>query len=472
MKNNKKTIMLILVLSLSACSAGPNFSRPPVIKNDRYISNKDLIMLDASQIFVNEQSLYRNWWKNFNSEKLNTLINKALNNSPTLDAAEAVLRQYKELYSAKFGDVFYPQLGSNFSSARQRFNAATSGRVSESKEFSLYNIGANLSYMFDFAGGNKYLLESLAAKIDYQKYKLDGARLTLISSIAINAISQAGISEQIKILTSILRSQEGQLDIVKKKIALGQLGENEQFVLQTKIDQTRASLAVLEKILQQNKHQIAILVGEEPSIEDLPSFSLADFSLPENLPLTVPSELIRSRPDILASEALLKVANADYGVAISKLYPQITLGVDISSLALSFSNLFSASSNIWNLVGQITQPLFKPGLSAEKRAALAGFDAALANYKVVVLEALRDVADTLYSIDGNSKRLKALLAANTSSQQFLSSVKNRYRLGAASYLELLLAQEQSQKTKFDLIDVQTKRLINIVSFFQSIGKYH
>ena len=102
----------------------------------------------------------------------------------------------------------------------------------------------------------------------------------------------------------------------------------------------------------------------------------------------MPSELVHSRPDIQAAEALLHVANAEYGVAIAKLYPQVNLSADLGLLALTTDTLFSGSSTVWGLVGQLTQPLFNPGLPAEKRAALAGFDAAAANYQNVVLEAL------------------------------------------------------------------------------------
>lgn len=145
--------------------------------------------------------------------------------------------------------------------------------------------------------------------------------------------------------------------------------------------------------LQQNEHLLAVLGARAPGVGALPAFTLAEFILPSALPLIIPSELIHSRPDIQAAEALLHVANAEYGVAIAKLYPHVNLSADLGLQALTTNTLFSGSSTVWSLVGQLTQPLFNPGLPAEKRAALAGFDAASANYQNVILEARRNIAD-------------------------------------------------------------------------------
>jgi outer membrane protein TolC len=131
--------------------------------------------------------------------------------------------------------------------------------------------------------------------------------------------------------------------------------------------------------------------------------------------------------------------------------------------------LFGGGSAVWRLVGQLTQPLFNPGLPAEKRAALAAFDAAAANYQSVVLEALRNVADVLRALENDSKRLEALSAADFASEKFLESTQRRYRLGAASYYDLLIAQQQRLQTELDLTEGQAKRLLNTAVFYQAMG---
>lgn len=196
--------------------------------------------------------------------------------------------------------------------------------------------------------------------------------------------------------------------------------------LQTPVEQTRATIPLLYTQLQQNEHLLAVLAVRAPGAGGLPSFTLAEFTLPTALPLIVPSELVHSRPDIQAAEALLHVANAEYGVAIAKLYPQVNLSADLGLLALTTDTLFSGSSTVWSLVGQLTQPLFKPGLPAGKRAALAEFDAAAANYQNVVLEALRNVADVLRALENDAQRLAALASADVAAQGSLNSVQRRY----------------------------------------------
>jgi NodT family efflux transporter outer membrane factor (OMF) lipoprotein len=274
---------------------------------------------------------------------------------------------------------------------------------------------------------------------------------------------------QIETVEKILRYQGEQLGLTLERVRLGNAAPDDALALQTQVEQTRSSIPLLRSQLQQNEHLMAVLTGRAPGAGQSPSFTMDDFTLPQELPLLVPSEVVRSRPDILGAEALLHAANAEYGVAISKLYPQLNLSANLGSQALTTGALFGSGSAVWSLVGQLTQPLFNPGLPAEKRAALAAFDAAAANYKAVVLESLRNVADVLRELENDSERLSALSAADAASQKFLNSTRLRYALGAASYYDLLIAEQQSQQTRLDLIEAKAKRLVNTVAFYQAMG---
>jgi len=235
------------------------------------------------------------------------------------------------------------------------------------------------------------------------------------------------------------------------------------------VEQTRAELPALRKQLQQSKHLLAVLAGRAPGASAGPSFTLTDFTLPAKLPLVVPSELVRRRPDIQAAEALLHAANAEYGVAVAKLYPQITLSGSLGSQALTAGALFGSGSAVWSLIGQLTQPLFNPGLPAEKRAALAAFDAAAANYQGVVLEALRNIADTLRAIENDARGLAALAAADTAARQSLQSVERQYQLGTVGYTEVLIALQQAQRSRIAVTAAQAQRLVDSSSLYQAIG---
>lgn len=201
----------------------------------------------------------------------------------------------------------------------------------------------------------------------------------------------------------------------------------------------------------------------------MPDFRLAEFSLPNDLPLVLPSALVHQRPDIQAAEALLHAANADYGVAVARLYPQIELSASLGSQALTTGALFGGAAGVWSVLAQLTQPLFDAGLPAEKRASLATLDAAAAHYQGVVLDALRDVADALRALDHDAQALAALAAADAAAHTSLASIERQYALGSASYVQVLLARQQAQRQAMSLITAQAQRLADSAALYQALG---
>lgn len=468
--------LFILVNQLTGCAVGPDFT-PPASPDIGTYTETPLpartasapTLLGESQHFVTGGAVTPRWWREFDSAELNDLIGQALEASPTLAEARAALRRARELYAARAGSSRYPQVDANLSGQRQRFNPGSLGQTGDPREFSLYNAGIDVHYRFDLAGGNRRALEALAANIDYQRYQLEGARLTLAANIVTTAVNRARFAAQLQATEAILHSQEEQLELARERLRLGQAAADEVPPLQILVEQTRAGIPLLRNQLQQNEHLLALLTGRAPGAAGLPSFTLQDFTLPAGLPLIVPSELVRTRPDIRAAEALLHAANAEYGVAVANLYPRLDLSANLGSQALTTGALFGAGSTVWSLVGQLTQPLFNPGLPAEKRAALAAFDAAAANYRKVTLESLRNVADVLRALDNDAQRLTALFAADAAARDSLESMERRYGLGTATYVELLIAQQQAQQTRISLIEAQALRLVDSAALYQAMG---
>jgi len=208
---------------------------------------------------------------------------------------------------------------------RQQLSPSSQGLSGNAAPFSLYNASVGVHYNLDLAGGNRRALEALAARTDYRRFELNAARLSLAGSIATSAISRARIAAQLDGTAVILVAQEEQLRLAHERVRIGQVSSDEVLSLQAQAEQTRAELPALRKQLQQTEHRLAVLAGRAPGAGNIPAFVLTDFTLPTELPLVVPSELVRQRPDIQAAEALLHAANADYGVAVAKLYPQLKL---------------------------------------------------------------------------------------------------------------------------------------------------
>ena len=464
---SRKILALPFALFMAGCTAGPDFVRPDPPKSTVYNSRVMLTDIEAQRVVPGE--VPASWWEEFRSPKLSALIEVALLQSPTLEAATATLRQAEYLYKAKGGSTLYPRIDANLGAQRQGINGSMSGQEGSEKTFNLLNASVSAGYTFDLSGGNRRQLESLAAKAGYQRYKLAGARLTLAADIATTAIRQAQLAGQSAALEKILASRQEKLYIIHERQKLGAASGYEVLAMQADLEQNRAALATLRYQLDQTTHLLALLAGQSPDSATLPSFTLNDFTLPSTLPLRVPSELVRLRPDIEASEALMKAANADYGAAAAKSFPQITLGADIGSQTLSAASLFGSGSLVWGLAGQLVQPLFNKGIGAERDAAKAGFDAAAANYRQSVLNALRDVADVLSALDHGHQLLSSCAGADSAAQEQLQITGSRYTLGAASYLELVQAQADAEQFRLELIAAQARRLSDTVAFYQSMG---
>jgi len=465
-------------LSLFGCaSVGPDFKQPAPPAVNGYTTQSlpaetvttPATLMGGAQHFVVGQAVPITWWQNFGSAKLDAYIDQALRTSPSLESAQATLRQAQQTYAAQAGSSQYPQVNAKLGAQRQGTNNSGMGLTGGDRVFELYNAGVTVSYNLDLFGGNRRVLEGYAAQTDYQHYQLEGARLTLAANVVTAAMMQAQYAAQISASEAILAAQQQQLDIARQRLKLGAVARGDELTLQTQVEQTRASIPPLRNKLDQTNHLLAVLAGQAPGAAEVPQFTLADFNLPADLPVVIPSELVRQRPDIQASEALLHAASAQYGVAIANGYPQINLSANLGSQALAASSLFGAGTMIWGLAGQLAQPLFNAGLKAGVKSAEAGFDAATANYRQTVLQALRNVADVLRALDNDAQTLQAQAAADAAARAALDLMQQQYQLGGASYLQLLNAQQQAQQTQINLIAAQVQRLTDTAALYQSMG---
>lgn len=461
---------------LAGCAATPDF-QPPMPPADvgvlpapaRLQTASTAAALGEAQHWSAPAGLDRPWWRQLGAERLDALIDEALAASPSLLAAQARLRQAQELQSAQAAALQLPRADLALGSQRQHISPSAQGQAGPGRAFSLHSASVGVQYPLDLAGGNRRALEALAARTDHQRYQLAAARLDLAARIAATAIAQARLAAQAEVLQSLADNQERQWALARERVRLGHAVPDEALALQAQWEQTRSGLPLLHKQQQQAAHLLAMLVGRAPAAGVPAAFTLQDFRLPEALPLVVPSELVRQRPDVQAAQALLQAASADHGVAVARLYPQIRLSASLGSQALSAGALFGGGSAVWALLGQLTQPLFNPALPAERRAALAALDAAAAHYQTVVLDALRGVADAMRAVEGDAEALAALARADAMAQAGLQSMERQHALGSASYLQLLVAQQQVLQVRSQLVMAQAQRLTDTALLFQAVG---
>ncbi len=188
------------------------------------------------------------------------------------------------------------------------------------------------------------------------------------------------------------------------------------------------------------------------------------------LPVSLPSALVRQRPDIRASEALLHQASAGVGVATANLYPKITLSGSYGVESTGVGDLFKGQDVIWSLGAGLLQPIFHGGeLTAKRRAAVAAYQQAAAQYRQTVLQAFQNVADVLRALDTDAMALRAQADAETAAKTNFDLTQKQFGLGAVSYLQLLVAQRDYLQARIRLVSTQAQRYADTAALFQALG---
>lgn len=456
----------IITLLLGACAATPVYQQPSTPDIEQY--TPEAVSAPHDQAF-SQKILVENWWLNFGSNKLNQLIENALANSPNLQAQQAKLEQAQFQQQAFDRGSSLPQINAQLSPQRMRNNAAPLGMEGGQATYNLYQANILASYNLDLSGANKQTLTRLMAQVDYQRFQLAGARQTLISQLLLTIIQQAQLSEQRTLLDQLINLHTTQLHIVEQQLNIGSVNLPAVLSLKQQLNNTQSQRAELEKHYQHSRHQLAVLSGKAPSDTDLPSFNMADLTLPYHLPVSLPSDLLKQRPDIRAAEAMLQAATAQQGIAISKLYPQINLSAGIGSQALSTGALFGSGAMIWQIAGQLLQPLFNPSTKQEIKAAEAGKYAAAAYYQQTVIQAFGQIADQLRTIESNVSTQKLSQENLALSQQQYDLIEKQQQIGSANELQVLQAKQQLTQQQLAITEQQAARLINSVALYQAVG---
>lgn len=469
---------VIISPAISGCTSGPDFKTPEPPKIKDYTAEPLPVETagapvagGAPQRFVSGQEIPDEWWRLFKCPSLDSLIRRALADNPTLTAAQAALRQAEETYIVESGGR-YPSINATVSAERQRFSGAAFGQAgAKPNTFNLYNASVNVSYALDAFGSLRRQLEALQSRVDYQTFELEAANLALSANIVTAAVRESSLRLQIATIEEIAAIQERQLSIVEKQFQLGSVSLPDVLAQRAQLAQTRASLPPLQKQLNLTRHLLAVLAGTFPEeAGELPAFNLDDLHLPEEIPVSLPSELVRKRPDIRASEAMLHEASALVGVATANLYPQITLTGSLGTAATRMQDLLKNNSIVWSAGGSLLEPVLRGGaLTAGKRAAIASYDQAMGLYRETVLHAFQDVADVLRSLDDDSRTLAAQAEAEAAARNALDVTEKQFRLGAVSYLALLNAQRQYQESRILLVQAQAARFADTAALFQALG---
>jgi NodT family efflux transporter outer membrane factor (OMF) lipoprotein len=470
-RGGRSGYLLAMLAWLSACAVGPDFVPPSPPQVNQYTRPQTPAKLTPGQGEPGQQlaigkSIAAKWWELYRSPQLNQVVAQAVNASPSLTAARATLAQVQQTLLQARGD-YYPAFDINAAAQRQSTSTA---KGTSSTPYNLYSVGAKVSYAPDVFGGTRRRVEQAVALVENQHYQLAAAYLTLTGNTVTQAINIATVREQIHAAQEIIADDEKNLRLVQLKFKAGKAARRDVLAAESQLASDRVQLPPLKQQLNTAQHALSVLVGKMPGLWLPPDFDLTEFTLPTELPLSVPSKLVRQRPDILAAEAQLHASSAAIGIAASQLYPSLQLSGTLGVESLSSANLFQSSNQFWNLVASLTAPIFHGGaLKAQKQAALYAFQASAATYQHTVLSAFAQVADVLRALAHDAELVGAEKTALDTSLASLKLQRLSYAAGKSDLLQLLDAERAYQQARLGYARAQAQRYQDTAQLFVAMG---
>jgi NodT family efflux transporter outer membrane factor (OMF) lipoprotein len=495
----RTALLLAVAASVSSCAVGPNFRKPAAPANAAYAPSP-LPEASASapihggevQHYIAGRDIPFEWWELFQSPALNSLIDEAFKANPTIAAAQAALAQAQETVRAQQG-YFFPSIGATYQAERHKI----SGNLTNDQAPGVQGNGDNLSaplqtpgvapytaplyYNFqtaeltvgfvpDVFGSNRRQVESLAAQTEAQRFALEATYITLASNVAAAAIQEASLRGQIQATGEIIAADEKSLRILRDQLRLGQAMRIDVAAQETALAQAKATLPPLQLQFEQTRDLIRALVGNLPNEEVPETFQLDALTLPPEMPLSLPAKIIAQRPDVRAAEAQLHAANAQVGVAVAAMLPTFPITGSYGGNADQFSWMFRSGGPFWNLVGDVTQPIFQGGtLLHKKRAAQQALKQAAAQYQGTVITAYQNVADTLHASLSDADALAAQVDAENAAKVTYDLTRRQMEAGYVNYLTLLSAQTVYQQALINRVQAQATRYGDSVALFQALG---
>jgi NodT family efflux transporter outer membrane factor (OMF) lipoprotein len=465
---------ILASLLTAGCAAGPDFVRPPpppayaayVAQLPPAIGGSHGSAGGVQQLEPGA-ALPAHWWTAYRCAPLDHLVAVALARNPTLDAARAALAQAQEELAAGRGGLYAPQVNAALGATRER---ASAGSAVGPRTYDVFNASVQVAYSPDVFGAARRQVEGLAAGVDLEDAELAAARTTVVTNVVTTAIAEAAIRAQLAATDELIESQSRALRLVEGQARFGAATLADVLASRTQLATTVASRPPLERTLLQTRNALAALTGRYPGDAHVPVVELDALTLPADLPVSVPSTLVRTRPDIRAAEAALHVASAAVGVATADLYPQLTLSASLGSAAGTVGRIGGAGTSVWSLASGLLQPVFHGGeLRARRRAAEDAYDESFASYRSTVLGAFQDVADALAALESDAATLSAQVAAEDAAATSLDLAERQLAAGAIPYLVLLNAQQAHARARLATLAARAERQSDVAALFHALG---
>jgi len=452
--------------TLAGCTVGPDFAAPAASGQTGYVSPADPAPGGAGgPTALAGAGPQLAWWRAFGSPRLDAFVDQAIARNASLDASNATLAAARqELVAARSRQL--PQVDATARVERTQVNLQAFGFPGTNPEFGLYSVGGGVSYPLDLFGRRRRETEQVGAEAEAQLRQTQAAHLAIAGQVVNQVLLIAAIRARIETADRLLEEDRRNLDLTQKRKDAGEGTLVEVLNAQAQFEADRADIPQYGQQLAEARHLLATLTGIAPADLGPTDVDLTSFVLPHAVPVTLPSTLIRRRPDILQAEANLHASTAAIGVATANLYPDITLGATVTQGTPRIGDLFSGATRGFDLFAGLTAPIFHGGtLKAEKRAAVERARAADATYRQTVLDAFRQVADLLQSLDSDARSVANQREAVDVAGRSLGLSRRSFQVGNSGILQTLDSERLYQRAASNLVDARARQFLNVARLY-------
>jgi outer membrane protein, multidrug efflux system len=451
--------LLTMMLLVSCKVVGPDYQKPT--------TNLPPNFKEANENNTAKSQVSSHWWRHYQDETLNTLVEKTLKNNTNIALAVARIDE-ADASMREVGAFLYPQVNVDAAAKRSKVTELGTSPTFGDPIRNNFTLGLNTSYEIDFWGKLKRSKEAASANALASRYAKETVELSLLGLVTSNYLQLRGLDAQIAVLQENLKSRTESLALTKRRLAGGVASALEVSQAEVAVSNLNAQMIELNRVRALTLHQLAQLSGELDL--DLSAADLRQLPVPPVPPAGLPSQLLENRPDIRQAEQLLIAENARIGVAKTAMYPSIGLTGNFGAESAVLSNLLKSGARIWSLGFALDLPIFDSGKrEARVDQATARQKQALAQYQTAVQNAFTEVNDALISRRLNSEREQAYVQSQTSAKKALSVAENRYKAGYSAYLEVLDAQRVYNDASLAAVQAKQAHYIATVALFKALG---
>ncbi|MDB5911152.1 MAG: efflux system, outer rane lipoprotein NodT family [Massilia sp.] len=460
---SRLALLLSALLLATGCTVGPNFKPPRPTVPAAYL-NPSAPPTTQTSVTLQQPTDVAQWWKTFNDPSLDSLVTRAVESNLDLRLATSRLRQARAARGV-VASALWPDINANGS-----YSHFGTGRKNSTSS-DLYQAGFDAAWEIDVFGGVRRSVEASDASIEAAVEDRRDVLVTLAAEVAVDYIDLRGFQRQIAIANENLAAQRRTADLTRRRFNAGFVSRLDAANADAQVASTESDIPALESSARQAIYSLSLLLGREPEA------LLAELSQERPIPLTppevpigLPSDLLRRRPDIRRAEAQLHAATAQIGVATADLFPKFSLTGNFNLESSKLKSLGNWSSALWSMGPSVTWPLFTAGrIQANIEVQNAVQEQALIAYDQAVLGALRDVEAALIAYSKEQQRRLALVNAVTANREAFDLSTRLYTQGQTDFLNVLTAERSLFGAETALTASDTTIATDLAALYKALG---